>query len=161
MNPRQRHFLITYFVIGAFLTSFLWANFSHTAASNSHNKALGTVSIADQKFRDTFAVVHETEAAGADSAQIKDLVNRLNLALNLTDETEASAILDQITAEASQLRDAASLRSYYNKIFVFAMAPVAALIVTVCVHYVLKRHQSKVERMMNLKIRERREAQNV
>jgi len=161
MNSRQRHFVITYFVVGAFLISLVWVNFSYTAASNSHNMPLGTVSISDQKFKETFAVVHEAEAAGPESSQIKDLVNRLNLALNLTDEAEAGAILDQIKGEASQLRDAASLRSYYNKVFVFAMVPVAALIVTVCVHYALRRHQSKVERMMNLKIREKREAQNV
>jgi len=162
MNPRKRHFVITYLVLGVFLTSFLWANFSHTAeSSNSHNMALGTVSISDQKFKDTFAVVLEAEAAGAESTQIKDFVDRLNLALNLTDEAETSAILDQIKAEASQLRDIASLRSYYNKIFVLAMVPVAALIVTLCVHYALKRRQSKVEQIMNMKIREKREAQNV
>jgi len=161
MNPRKRHFVITYFVIGAFLNSLLWANFSHTGASNSHNTALGTVNILDQKFKETFAVIHEVEAAGAESAQIKDFVDRLNLALNLTDQAEAGAILDQIKGEASQLHDAASLRSYYNKIFVFAMVPVAALIVTLCVHYALKKRQSKVERIMNLKIREKREAQNV
>lgn len=161
MNPTQRRFVTIYLVNGVFLISLAWANFAHTSALTSQNIALGTVNIEDQKFKDAFAIVREAEAAGAESAQIKDFVDRLNLALNLTDETEATAILDQIKAEASQLRDTASLRSFYNKVFVFAMVPIAALIVTVCVHYALKRRQSKVEQIMNMKIREKRDAQNV
>jgi len=161
MNPRQRRFIIIYLVTLVFLISLVWANFACTSASTGQNIALGIVNLADQKFKDTFAMVREAEAAGADSAQIKDFVSRLNLALNLTDETEATTILDEIKAEASQLRDNASLRSFYNKIFVFAMVPVAALIVTVIVHYGLKWHQSKVEQIINMRIREKRSAQDV
>jgi len=161
MNPRQRRLIIIYLVITAFLISLAWTNLSNTSASTSQNIALGTVNSEDQKFKEALAMVRETEAAGADYAQIKDFVDRLNLALNLTDETEATIILDQIKAEASQLRDAASLRSFYNKIFVFAMVPVAALITTVFIHYIVKWRQSKVEQIMNMRIREKRVAQNV
>jgi len=159
MSPRQRRFLTIYLVTVVFLTSLAWTNFL-TSASINQNVAIGTVNIADQKFKDAFAMVREAEAAGTDSEQIKNLVDRLNLALNLTDEAEATAILDQIKAEASQLRDTASLRSFYNKILVFAIVPVAALIVTILVHYALKWRQSKVEQIMNMRIREKREAQN-
>jgi len=161
MNPRQRRLIIICLVSTVFLSSLAWASFSGTSVSTNQNIALGTVSIADQKFKEAFAMVREAEAAGADSTQIKDLVDRLNLALNLTDEAEATTILDQIKTEASQLRDTASLQSFYNKIFVFAMVPVAALIVTVCIHYVVKRRQSKVEEIMNMKIIEKRSAQDV
>jgi len=161
MNSTQKRFLIICFLTGSFLLSLAWANFSHTSALTNQNITLVTANIADQKFKDTFAMVREAEAAGADSAQIKDFVDRLNLALNLTDETEATTILDQIKAEASQLRDTASLRSFYNKIFVFAMVPVAALIVTVVVHYGLKWRQSKVEQIMNMRIREKSGVENV
>jgi len=161
MNPTQRRFVINYLVTGVFLISLVWTNLAHMSALTGQNIALGSVNIEDQKFKDTFAMVRETEAAGVDSAQIKDLVDKLNLALNQTDETEATTILDQIKAEASQLRDTASLRTFYNKIFVFAMVPVAALIATVCIHYVVKRRQNKVEQIMKMKIREKRSDQNV
>jgi len=161
MNPRQRRFVLIYLVTGTFLISLAWTNFSQTSASTNQNITLVTVNVADQKFKDTFAMVREAEAAGADSEQIKDFVDRLNLALNLTNEAEATAILDQIKTEAFQLRDTASLQLFYNKVFVFAMVPVAALIVTVIVHYGLKWRQSKVEQIMNMKIREKRDAQDV
>jgi ABC-type glycerol-3-phosphate transport system permease component len=161
MNPTQRRLIIIYLVTTAFLISLAWTNFSHTSASTNQNIIQVTVNIADHKFKETFAMVREAEAAGAESAQIKDFVDRLNLALNLTDEAEATTIIDQIKAEASQLRDNASLRSFYNKIFVFAMVPVAALIVTICTHYVFERRQSKVEQIMKMKIKEKRSAPNV
>jgi len=162
LNPKQRRYVIIYLVAGVFLISLAWANFSCTSGSTSQNIVPRTVSITDQKFKDTFAMVREAEATGAESAQIKDLVDKLNLALNLTDEAEATAILDQVKAEASQLRDAASQASFYKKIFVFAMVPVAALIVTICVHYGLKTHyQNKVEQTMKMKIKEKRDAQDV
>lgn len=101
-------------------------------------------------------MVREAEVAGAESSQIKDFVDRLNLALNLTDETEAATIFDQVKAEASLLRDAASEASFYKKTFIFAMVSVAALFVTICVHYGLKLlRQDKVEQTMKMKIEEK------
>jgi len=162
MSSTKRRFLIIYLVTAAFLISLALANFSYTSASTNQNITLITVNVADQKFKETLAIVREAESAGADSAQIKDFVDRLNFALNLTDEAEATAILDQIKVEASQLRDAASQASFYNKLFIFAMVPVAALIVTICVHYGLKPYrQNKVEQTMKMKIKEKGDAQNV
>lgn len=136
------------------LISLTWTNF--TLASTNHRPTTYATNTADQEFKEAFTTVRKAEAAGAERGKIKDFVDRLNLALNLTDEAEATTIIDQVKVEATQLRDAALQASLYRKIFIFAMVPVAALIATICIHYGLKLlRQNKVYQTMKMKIKEK------
>jgi len=142
-------------------------------ATSEQSDSPNEIQNAEQQFREAFAAVREAEAAGAEENQIAALVERLNLALNLmeqakqgyaqgnstnTDEAVAQAtyLCNQLKGEANQLRDAALTSSHHNKILLFSMVPVAALIVTLCVHYGLKMwRRSDVERVMKMEIREK------
>lgn len=161
MNKNQRRLAIFSLTLAVMLISLNWTTF-FTLASTKNNPTFIAIETSDQKFKEAFTMVHEAEAAGAEIGQIKDFVDRLNLALNLTDETEAATIFDQVKTEASQLRDAASQASLYKKTLTFVMVPVAALTVTLLVHYALKLlRQNKVEKTMKMKIKQKGKTKHV
>jgi len=130
---------------------------------------------ADAEFKRALMAVREAEAAGADKERIAILVERLNNVVGIIDRaerlllqgnaTEADAIADQtvdiskrIVSEAIELRDEASLRTYYDKIFTFSMAPVASLLVTVGAHYGWKWwRRREVDRLMRMEIKKVKE----
>lgn len=107
---------------------------------------------AETELRKAIVAVREAEAAGADRGRLKDLVDRLNLAVwmiergeQLLAEGDVGAAVAQgqlsidvsarLVLEAGRLRDESAQRTYYGKIFTFAMVPVASLLVTVVAHY--------------------------
>jgi len=150
-----------------------------TLNADQHALAFGessqAVDRANAEFERALIAVREAEAAGADRERIAALVERLNFVLGRIDEaehlllqgkiTDADAIAQQtiddskgIALEAIELYDEASLKTYYEKIFTFGMAPVASLLVTVGAHYGWKfwrRHE--VDRMMRMEIKKVKE----
>jgi len=130
---------------------------------------------ANSEFKAALTAVREAEAAGADSSKIAVLVERLNMVLGRIDEaesllikknvTEANGIAEgtidvskRIVSEAIELRNEASLKTYYDKIFTFSMAPVASLLVTVGAHYGWKLwRRYEVDRMMRMEIKKVKE----
>jgi len=126
---------------------------------------------ANAEFKAALKAVREAEAAGADEEIIATLVERLNSVLGMMDEaehllvqgnsTEADAIAERtidiskrVASEAIELRDEASIRTWYDKIFTFSMAPVASLIVTVGTHYGWRWwRKHEVDRTMRMEIR--------
>jgi len=126
---------------------------------------------ASAEFKRALKAVREAEAAGADEERIAILVDRLNSVLGMMDEaerlllqgnvTEADAIAERtidiskrVGSEAIELRDEASMRTWYDKIFTFSMAPVASLIVTVGAHYGWKWWRKReVDRTMRMEIK--------
>jgi len=123
---------------------------------------------ASAEFKRGLKAVREAEAAGADRERTAILVERLNSVLGMIDEaeslllkgnvTEADAIAYQtidiskrIVLEAVELRDEASLRTYYEKIFTFGIVPVASLLLTLGAHFGWKwwrRHE--IDRIMRM-----------
>lgn len=153
-------------ILSALFISLTLASALPILATSQQDNALEEIQNAEQQFHEAFTAIREAEAAGAEGNQIANLIERLNIALNLieqanstnTNETasQAAYISNQLKDEANQLRESALTSSLYTKIFVFGMVPVAALIVTLCVHYGLKRwRQSEVERVMKMEIRKK------
>ena len=171
MNVTRTTFFLL--VLSTLFISLVFVSAPPILATSEQNNALEEIQNAEQKFKEAFTAIREAEAAGAKENQIAALVERLNMALNLieqakrdyaqgnstnTNETAAQAayISNQLKDEATQLRDAALTSSLYTKILIFSLVPVAALIVTLCVHYGLKRwRRSEVERVMKMEMREK------
>jgi len=170
MNATRSAFILL--ILCTLFISLTFVSAPPILATSEQSDAPEEIQNAEQQFREAFAAVREAEAAGAEENQIAALAERLNLALNLieqakrdgqgnstnTDETVAQVtyLCNQLKGEAHQLRDAARKSSHYNKILVFSAVPVAALIVTLCVHYGLKWwRRSEVERVMKMEIREK------
>ncbi len=115
--------------------------------------------------------VREAEAAGADQGRVKDLVNQLNLALSMIDtgqqflsagdiagaDLQAQRIIELTTklgSDAGRLRDESVQKTYYGRIFTFAMVPVASLLLTVVAHYGwIWWGRREVERLMRMEIK--------
>ena len=130
---------------------------------------------AEVAFRRALTAVRDAEAAGADASRIAALVERLNSVVKMIDEAkrlllqgdveQADALAEQtigisgrIVSDAVELRNEASVRTYYEKIFTFGMAPLASLLVTVGAHYGWKwwrRHE--VDRIMRMEIKKVKE----
>lgn len=171
MNVARSAFILL--IVSALFVSSALVSAPPILATSEQSDTLREIQNAEQRFREAFAAVREAEAAGAEENQIAVLTERLNTALNLieqakqgyaqgnstnTDEaaTQATYLCSQLKGEANQLRDAALTNSRYTKILLFSMVPVAALIVTLCVHYGLKWwRRSEVERVMKMEIKER------
>jgi len=133
------------------------------------------IDMANNEFKSALKAVREAEAAGADASRRAILVERLNSVLGMIDEAEhmlvegkteeADAMAERaidtskrIISEAIQLRDEASLRTFYDKMFTFSMAPVASLLVTVGAHYGWKFwHRHEVDRVMRMEIKKVKE----
>ena len=155
------------------------ASLCATGDAGSHILALSrssqAIDRASAEFEGALKAVREAEAAGADEERVAVLVERLNLVLRKIDEAErllhqgktgeADAMAERaidtskrIVSEAVQLRDEASLRTFYDKIFTFAMAPVASLLVTIGVHYGWKWwRRYEVDRVMRMEIKKVKE----
>jgi len=155
------------------------ASLCATGDAGSHILALSrssqAIDRASAEFEGALKAVREAEAAGADEERVAVLVERLNLVLRKIDEaerllhqgnvTDADALADQtieisrgIVSEAIELRDEASVRTFYDKILTFAMAPVASLLVTIGVHYGWKWwRRYEVDRMMRMEIKKVKE----
>jgi len=117
------------------------------------------------------AAVREAEAAGADGNQLGALVERLNTVVWMIDGAESILLQGdvqgataqaersveaskEIASEAAKLRDEASLRTYYGKVFTFGMVPVASLLVTVGAHYGWKWwRRREIDRTMRMEIK--------
>jgi len=145
---------------------------SHALASSGVSQAING---ANAEFKGALKAVREAEAAGADKQRIATLVEQLNSVLRMIDEaeslllqgnvTEADAMAERtieiskrIGSDAVELRDEASLITFYDKIFTFGMAPVASLLVTVGTHYGWKWwRRREVERLMRMKIKKVKE----
>jgi len=130
---------------------------------------------ANSEFKAALMAVREAEAAGADSSKIAVLVERLNMVLGRIDEAESLLIKENVTeanriaegtidiskrivSEAIELRNEASLKTFYDKIFTFSMAPVASLLVTVGVHYGWQFwRRREVDRIMRMEIKKVKE----
>lgn len=130
---------------------------------------------AEVAFRRALTAVRDAEAAGADASRIAASVERLNSVVEMIDEAkrlllqgdveEADAlaqqtigISEQIVSNAVELRNEASVRTYYGKILTFGMAPVASLLVTIAAHYGWKwwcKHE--VDRIMRMEIKKVKE----
>lgn len=126
---------------------------------------------AQVEFKRAIVAVREAEAAGADQGRLKDLVDQLNLALSMIDRAQertvqgdsngATVQLEQsiqlstkLISDAARLRDESAQRTYYGRIFTFAMVPVASLLVTVAAHYGwIWWCRQEVDRMMRMEIR--------
>lgn len=161
-------------ILSTLFISLTCVNVSPILATSEQNDATKEIQNAEQQFKEAFASIREAETAGAGENQIASLVDRLNLALNLIEQAkreseqgditgigettaQAAYILNQLQDEANQLRDAALTSSYYYKVLLYSIVPVAALIVTVCIHYGLRWwRRSEVERIMKLEIREKK-----
>ena len=142
--------------------------YPNVLASSGNSQAIDDASA---EFKTALNAVREAEAAGADEERIAILVDRLNSVLGMMDEaerlllqgnvTEADAIAERtidiskrVASEAIELRDEASMRTWYDKIFTFSMAPVASLIVTVGAHYGWKWWRKReVDRTMRMEIK--------
>lgn len=167
MNATRSALLLL--ILSTLFISLAFASTAPILATSKQSNALKEIQNTEQQFKEAFRAIREAEAAGTEQNQITVLIERLNSALNLIeqakrgnstnmDETVAQAvnICSQLKDEADQLRDAALTSSYYTKILLFIMVPVAALIVTLCVHYGLKRwRRSEVERVMKMEIKEK------
>jgi len=145
---------------------------THALALSGSSQAIDR---ANAEFEGALMAVREAEAAGADAKRTAVLVERLNFVLWRIDEaerlliqgniTEADAVAEgtidaskRIASEAIELRNEASLKTYYEKIFTFAMAPVASLLVTVGAHYgwrFWRKHE--VDRVMRMEIKKVKE----
>jgi hypothetical protein len=143
------------------------------SAASAQDTALEGIPEAEQQFNMAFTAILEAEAAGAEETQIAAVIDKLDSAANLIEQAKlsqaqgnstgmsesaagAAYIAGQVIDEANQLRDAARTSSLYTKVLVFSMVPVAAVIVTVCIHYVLKwRRRNEVERIMRMEIKEK------
>jgi hypothetical protein len=130
---------------------------------------------ANSEFKAALTAVKEAEAAGADSSKIAVLVERLNMVLGRIDEAESLLIKENVTEangiaegtidvskrialEAIELRNEASLKTYYDKIFTLSMAPVASLLVTFGAHYGWKFwRRREIDRMMRMEIKKVKE----
>jgi len=117
------------------------------------------------------AAVREAEAAGADGNQLGALVERLNTVVWMIDRAESILLQGdvqgataqaersveaskEIALQAAKLRDEASLRTYYGKVFTFGMVPVASLLVTVGAHYGWKWwRRREIDRTMRMEIK--------
>jgi len=161
-------------ILSTLFISLAWVSVSPILAKSEPNDTTKEIQNAEQQFKEAFESIREAETAGAGENQIAGLIDRLNSALNLIeqakreseqgditdiDETTAQAtyICNQLKNETNQLRDAALTSSYYSKILLYSIVPVAALIVTVCVHYGLRWwRRSEVERIMKMEIREKK-----
>lgn len=126
---------------------------------------------AQVEFKRAIVAVREAEAAGADQGRLKDLVDQLNLVLSMIDrgrqlfvqgDVEGAVvqarrsieISTRLVSEAGRLRDESAQRTYYGRIFTFAMVPVASLLVTVAAHYGwIWWCRREVDRMMRMEIR--------
>jgi hypothetical protein len=115
--------------------------------------------------------VREAEAAGADQGRVKNLVDQLNLALSMIDTGQqllsagdiAGAALQaqrsielttKLGSDAGRLRDESAQKTYYGRIFTFAMVPVASLLLTVVAHYGwIWWGRREVERLMRMEIK--------
>jgi len=145
---------------------------SHALALSGSSQAIDR---ANAEFKGALRAVREAEAAGADKQRIATLVEQLNSVLRMIDEaeslllqgnvTEADAVAERtieiskrIGTDAVELRDEASLKTFYDKIFTFSMAPVASLLVTVGTHYGWKWwRRREVERLMRMEIKRAKE----
>lgn len=122
-------------------------------------------------FARAIAAVREAEASGANEDQLRVLVEKLNSAVWMIDRAESLLLQGDVEAAATQadrsievskgialeavrLRDEASLRAYYGKVFAFGMVPVASLLVTVGTHYGWKWwRRREVDKTMRMEIR--------
>jgi len=145
--------------------------FSFSTLSES-SQAIDTANV---EFARALAAAREAEAAGADEDQLLVLIEKLNLAVWMIDRAEslllqgdtvaAAAQADRsieaskgIVLEAVRLRNEASLRTYYGKVFAFGMVPVASLLVTVGTHYGWKWwRRREIDRTMRMEIKGVRE----
>jgi len=173
MNATRSAFILL--ILSTLFISLTLVSAPPILATSEQSNAPEEIQNAEQQFKEAFAAVREAEAAGAEENQIAALAERLNLALNLIEQAkrdgqgnssntyetvaQAAYICNQLQDEAHQLRDAARKSSDYNKILVFSAVPVAALIVTLCVHYGLKwLRRSEVDHVMKMEIKEKGEA---
>jgi len=154
--------------------------FSHATPSVEFSAPPGSsqaVDRASSEFAKAIAAVREAEAAGADENQLSALVERLNAVVWMIDRAESLLLQGdvqaataqaergieasrEIVSQAAKLRDEASLRTYYGKIFTFGMVPVVSLLVTVGAHYGWKWwRRREINRMMKMEIRGVKEPQ--
>ena len=154
--------------------------FSHANPSFEFFAPPGSSQAADRassEFAKAIAAVREAEAAGADENQLSALVERLNTVVWMIDRAESLLLQGdvqgataqaersieasrEIVSQAAKLRDEASLRTYYGKVFTFGMVPVASLLVTVGAHYGWKWwRRREIGRMMRMEIRGVKEPQ--
>lgn len=126
---------------------------------------------ANVEFARAIAAVREAEAAGANDDELGVLAEKLDLIVWMIDRAErlllqgniegAAAQADRsiefsrgVVLQAGQLRDKASLRTYYGKVLTFGMVPVASLLVTVGTHYGWKRwRRREIDRTMQMEIK--------
>jgi len=170
MNATRSAFILL--ILSVLFLSLTLVSAPSILATSEQSSILKQIQDAERQFKEAFAAVREAEAAGAEENQIAALADRLNQALNLieqakegytqenstaTDKTAQAAYLcNQLKGEANQLRDEALKSSHYNKILLLSTVPVAALIVTLFVHYGYKMwRRSEVERVMKMEIREK------
>jgi len=130
---------------------------------------------ANLEFARAVAAVREAEVAGADEDQLRVLVEQLNSIVWMIERAEhlllqgdvegASAQAERsveaskgVVLQAEQLREVASERTYFGKVFTFALVPVASLLVTVGAHYGWRWwRRREIDRMMRMEIREVKE----
>lgn len=117
------------------------------------------------------AALREAEAAGATEGELKPLVEELNSALQMIGEAERLSaagdavgsaaqaersieISSRIVSQAARLRDEASVRAYYGRVYTYVMVPVASILVTAGAHYGFRFWQRRdVERTMRMVIK--------
>jgi len=154
--------------------------FSHATPSVEFSAPPGSsqaVDRASSEFAKAIAAVREAEAAGADENRLSALVERLNAVVWMIDRAESLLLQGdvqaataqaergieasrEIVSQAAKLRDEASLRTYYGKIFTFGMVPVVSLLVTVGAHYGWKWwRRREINRMMKMEIKGVKEPQ--
>ena len=165
--------LVTTAMIGILAFSHANPSFEFSAPPGSSQ----AVDRASSEFAKAIAAVREAEAAGADENQLSALVERLNTVVWMIDRAESLLLQGdvqgataqaergieasrEIVSQAAKLRDEASLRTYYGKIFTFGMVPVVSLLVTVGAHYGWKWwRRREINRMMKMEIRGVKEPQ--
>lgn len=140
-------------------------------SSSTLNGDSQAIDRANVEFAKAIAAVREAEAAGAEGNQLGALVERLNTVVWMIDRAEslllqgdvqeAAAqaersveVSKEIVSQAAKLRDEASQRAFYGKVFAFGMTPVASLLVTVGGHYGWKRwRRREIDRTMRMEIK--------
>jgi len=148
--------------------------FSFSTLSGS-SQAIDTANV---EFARAIAAVRAAEAAGADENQLSAFVERLNTVVWMIDRAESLLLQGdvqgataqaergieaskEIVSQAAELRDEASLRTYYGKVYTFGMVPVVSLFVTVGAHCGWEWwRRREIGRMMRMEIRGVKESED-
>ena len=158
-------------VLGLMIRAFSGASPRVSLSSSTLDGSSQAIDTANVEFAKAIAAVREAEAAGAGEDQLGALVERLNTVALMIDR--AASLLFQgdiqgataqaersieasreIVSQAAKLRDEASLRTYYGRVFTFGMVQVASLLVTAGAHFGWKWwRRREIDRTMRMEIR--------